>query len=209
MTPSLAFDVAGARELPHAAAPTIVFDLRASDDSGLEVYTVALNVQVQIAPNQRLHDEATREKLRDVFGGFERWGDTARGVPWAQLQTLVPGFRGSTSFGLAVPCNADLELATTRYFEALPDRAAPIVFHFSGSVFYCDEADRLKVTQVSWSATARYELPVDVWHAATAGRGGVVRVADDTFAALKREQHERGLPTIDAVVSELLAVRSS
>jgi hypothetical protein len=178
--PALSFEVTGARDVRHAAAPTVAFTLSADDPSGREIYTVALTVQLQIV----------------------------QGVTWAQQQVLVPSFRGSVDFELVVPCNADLELATARYFAAVPARVAPIAFHFSGSVFYSDDDDRLKLTQVSWDSTARYEMPLDVWHAATAGRGGVVRVAADTFAALRREQEERGLPTIDAVVAELLAVRA-
>ena len=85
---------------------------------------------------------------------------------------------------------------------------APLQFHFSGSVFYCGESERMQLAQVDWSTTARFDLPVAVWRAATAGRGGLVRLGDETFAALQREQAARGLPTLEAVVSELLAVRA-
>ena len=208
MIPAVGFEVTGARHVPHAAAPTIAFALTAADDSGREVYTVALTAQIQIAPIQRRHDDVTRARLRDVFGDPERWGDTARGVTWATQQLLVPSFRGSRDFELVLPCNADLELATTRYFEAVPDGIVPLVFHFSGSIFYCGDEDRMQLAQVDWSTTAPFELPVAVWQAATSGRGGLVRVGDETFAALQREQADRGLPTVDAVVSELLTVRA-
>ena len=35
-------------------------------------------------------------------------------------------------------------------------------------------------------------------------RGGLVRVSDETFEALRRHRLERGLPSLDAAVADLL-----
>ena len=103
-----------------------------------------------------------------------------------------------------MPCSTDLELATTRYFDAVPDGHAPLAFHFSGSIIYADAPDRMQVARVPWHATAQYRLPVEVWRAA-AGDGGLVRLSGETFAGLREHASERALLSSDAAVADLLA----
>jgi Family of unknown function (DUF6084) len=201
--PDPEFWVLDADALPFAAAPTLVFRLRIKDRSEHEIYTVALSVLIQLEAIQRAHDDDTRDRLRDVFGDPERWGDTARAVLWAKQDVLVPSFTGSTTFDLQVPCNSDLELATARWFDAVADGVAPLAFHFSGSVFYKGQADRMQLTRVPWHATAQFRLPVDTWRKA-AGEGGVIRVGRDTFEALQRRRLEHGLHSLEAAVADLL-----
>jgi Family of unknown function (DUF6084) len=204
--PDPEFWVLDADVLPYAAAPTIVFRLRIKDGSAREVYTVALSALIQLEAIQRAHDDDTRDRLRDVFGDPERWGDTARAVLWAKQDVLVPSFTGATTFDLQVPCNADLELATARWFEAVEDGVAPLAFHFTGSVLYRGEEDRMQLTRVPWHATAQFRLPVEIWRKAVGG-GGVVRVSRDTFDALQRRRLEHGLHSLDAAVADLLEAR--
>lgn len=191
--------------VPHTAAPTLSFKLRVKDGSGLEVYTVALTAQIHLEASSRAHAHDVRQGLQDVFGEPERWNDTARSVIWAKRDVLVPSFTGSTSFELELPCSTDLELATTRYFEAVEDGEAPLAFHFSGSVFYRAEHDRMQLTMVPWHSTAQFRLPLATWRKAVGERGGLVRVSGEAFAELKQFQHERGLPSLGAAVSELVA----
>jgi hypothetical protein len=103
-----------------------------------------------------------------------------------------------------VQCSADLELATTRYFQAVPDGMAPLAFHFSGTILYRGENDRLQISQVPWHATARYALPVEAWRAAVGDRGGLVRVSEGTFEALRRHQLDRGLHSLEDAMNDLL-----
>ncbi|HEY6780591.1 MAG TPA: DUF6084 family protein [Thermoleophilaceae bacterium] len=189
----------------HAAAPTLAFRLRIRDRSERPIYTVALTVQIQLEPIQREHDADTRARLREVFGDTERWGDTARSVTWAACELLVPSFTGSTSFELRVPCSTDLELATTRYLQALPDGAVPLAFHFNGSVFYSGPDDRLQLTQVPWHTQAQGKLPLATWREAVGDRGGLARLGNGTHAALGEYRERRGLPSLDAAVADLLA----
>jgi Family of unknown function (DUF6084) len=204
VTPDPEFWVLDADALAFAAAPTLVFRLRIKDRSEREIYTVALSVMIQLEAIQRAHDDEARDRLRDVFGDPERWGDTARAVLWAKQDVLVPSFTGSTTFDLQVPCNSDLELATSRWFEAVSDGVAPLAFHFSGSVFYRGESDRMQLTRVPWHATAQFRLPVETWRKAAGEGGGVVRVSADTFEALQRRRIERGLLSLDDAVADLL-----
>ena len=120
---------------------------------------------------------------------------------------LVPGFNGSTEFELVVPCTYDLELAAAKYFHGLDSGTAPLRFHFNGTVFYESEGGRMQVVQVPWDRSPRFELPVEVWRRAIDAAypyRAWVPVHSDTLARLERRKAERGLPTFDAVVDELL-----
>jgi hypothetical protein len=185
------------------AAPTLSFKLRVKDASELEVYTVALTAQIHLEASSRPHERETREGLQDVFGEPERWNDTARSVIWAKRYVLVPSFTGSTSFELELPCSTDLELATTRYFEGVEGGEAPLAFHFSGSIFYRGQHDRMQLTMVPWHSTAQFRLPLETWRKAVGDRGGLVRVTDETFEALRRYRLDRGLPSLGSAVADL------
>jgi uncharacterized protein DUF6084 len=202
--PAPEFWVLGAEAVPNAVAPTLAFRMRVKDHSEREIYTIALTTQIQLEPVQREHDDETRERLQDVFGEPARWGDTARKVLWAQRETLVPSFTDSTTFELQVPCHTDLELATTRWFEAVPDGVAPLSFHFSGSIFYRGDGDRFQLTQVPWTAEAQYRLPLEAWRSAVGEGGGVVRLRGEIFEALRRYRLARGAHSLDAAVADLL-----
>jgi len=205
--PDPEFWVLDAGAVPHAASPTLNFRMRVRDHSELEVYTVALTVQIHLEAAQRPHDAETRAQLADVFGEPERWGDTARGVMWSKRDVLVPSFTGSTTFDLQLPCSTDLEEATTRYLEAVPDGEAPLSFHFNGKVFYRGEGGRMQLTMVPWHAEAQFRLPVATWREAVGDRGGLVRVSDDTFEALRRHRLDAGLPSLGEAVADLLKAR--
>jgi hypothetical protein len=141
------------------------------------------------------------------------WTPSTSGLAWARVTTTVPGFLTETQFPLDVPCTYDLEVAAAKYFYALPDGFVPLSFHFNGNVFYRAADDgRLQMTPISWSTTAQYQMPVAAWRAMIADHypgGGWIRVADDTLAALHDARAQRGLATIDALLSELLAREAS
>jgi hypothetical protein len=205
--PDPEFWVLDAAPVPRSATPTLGFELRVRDLSEREVYAVALTVQLQIEAAQRPHDDATRERLLDLFGEPERWGDTARGLLWARRDVLVGGFTGSTRFELQLPLSLDLELASVKYFTAVPDGEVPIAFHFNGTVHYRGAEDRLQITQVPWSAEAQYQLPIETWRRTIREHyppGAFLRLGEDTMDGLRRYKSARGLPSFDACLAELL-----
>ena len=164
--------------------------------------------RVVIEARQREHDDATRERLLELFGEPERWGDTARGLVWAHCDTFVQGFTGSTRFELRVPISLDLEVATVKYFTALDSGTVPLAFHFNGTAFYCGDDDRLQITQVPWTAEAQFSLPVETWRGAIDEHypnGAFMRLGEDTLEALRRYRLARGLHSLDAAIEELLA----
>ena len=127
----------------------------------------------------------------------------------AQVDTLVPSFTGTTEFTVPVPCTYDLEVAATKYLDALPDGEVPLSFHFSGRIFYRGEGGRLQVVMVPW-VSATFRLPVATWRGMIDRHypgSGWIRVQDDTLRRLQLRKAERGLPTFDAAVAELLGRR--
>jgi Family of unknown function (DUF6084) len=209
--PEPEFSVVGAEHEAHAAAPTLVFTLQASESQQLDVYTIALSVQIQIDPARRTYDEATRERLVDLFGEAERWAGSLQSFLWTTASVLVPSFKGETTFELPVPCTYDLEVAATKYFYSLPGGTVPLSFFFTGTVFYRDDEGRLQLVLLPWSCSARYRLPVGVWErmiAAHYSGSGWLSLHRETLDRLARLKAERGHSTFDAVVAELLEERA-
>lgn len=209
--PEPEFWILGAEPVRNAAVPTLAFQMRASDGSGLEVYAITLTAQIHIEAAQRTYSDETRERLREIFGEPERWGDTARGVLWTRVEKLVSGFTGSTRFDLRVPLSLDAELASVKYFSAVQGGGVPLTFHFNGTIMYCGERDRLQIAQVAWTSDAQFQLPIETWQQ-TIGMhypgGAFLRLDDATLESLRRYRMEHGLPSIDACVSDLMAARS-
>ena len=202
----LDLEVVGAAAALNVAAPTLHFTLRAGEPSGREVYMVALSTLIHIDPGLRSHDDETRELLVDLFGEPGRWAATTTSIVLAQVDVLVPSFTGTTEFTVPVPCNYDLEVAATKYLYALPDGEVPLSFHFSGRIFYRGEGGRLQVVMVPW-VSAAFRLPVATWRRMIDRHypgSGWIRVHEDTLRRLQLRRAERGLPTFDAAVTELL-----
>jgi hypothetical protein len=201
------FSVLDVAPVAHAAAPTLEFTLHVSDPDGRDIHTIALTTQVRIDPARRQYDPETRERLVELFGTPERWGATTHSFQWAQVDVLVPGFTGATSFGLQLPCSYDLELAAVKYFYSLPDGEIPLSFHFTGMVLYAGEHDRLQVAQVPWSCSAKWMLPVDEWRRAIRAfypEGGWVRLTQPTLDALIEHKAARGDHDFDQTIRGLL-----
>lgn len=205
--PTPTFAVRGVAHEPHAATPTLRFAMGIDDPSGREVYTIALSAQIHIEPAARSHSPETRERLLELFGVPERWGSTARSLIWTRVGTLVPSFRGATAFTLDVPCTYDLEVAASRYLEALPDGEAPLTFHLSGTVLWRSDDGRIQATMVPWDCSVPFRMPVEAWGAMMAQHhphGGWVRLHRDTLERLQRAKADRGLPSLDVLMERLL-----
>jgi len=203
MTLAPAFEVLGAEPVAHAAAPTLRFTLRVSEPAGADVHAIALAAQLHIDPARRAYDDATRERLVELFGAPERWAATTRSFLWAQLGTVVPAFRGTAEFPLDVPCTYDLEVAAAKYVYSLGDGEVPLTFHFSGTILH----GAMQVAMVPWSCSAQFRLPVATWRSLMAAHypgGGWVRLESETLDALAARKAAGGLPSYDATIAELL-----
>src|SRR6478672_978467 len=148
--PDLNFQVEGAEPERFAAAPLLLFKLRVSEAlaagaSPTPIHAVALRCQVRIEPARRRYDAPEQERLSDLFGTPERWGQTLRTMLWTHVSAVVPPFTGSGIVDLPVPCSFDFSLAATKYFDALEEGDMPLCFLFSGTIFYRTADDALQV----------------------------------------------------------------
>ena len=204
MGPELSFSVDGAARVEHAAVPTLRFALRVESDA--PVRSVLLDVQLQIAARRRPYDVAAHDRLFELFGPVADWGTTLRTLLWTRATLVVPAFRESTVVGLDVPCSYDLEVAASRYLDALADGDVPLELLFSGSVFY-EDGGRLQTTRLSWEKEAEYRLPVRVWKETMERyfRGTAwVRLRKDSFDRLSAFKSRHALATWDDALDALL-----
>jgi hypothetical protein len=200
----LAFTVEGAARLEHAAVPTLRFALGV--EAGREIRSVMLDVQIQIPARRRGYDADAHDRLFELFGPVADWGTTLRTLLWTRTTVVVPPFSGRTVVNLDVPCSYDLEVAASRYMDALADGDVPLEFLFSGSVFYSGEDGELQTTRLSWQSEAEYRLPVRVWKETMERyfRGTAwVRLSKESFDRLSAYKSRNALATWDDALEAL------
>ncbi len=205
--PEVSFEILGAAHEPFAAQPTLRFELGVSEPTDRPIYAVSVQAQINFDPARRDYDAETKAELVELFGSPERWPSTTRSFLWCHASTLVHSFSGATTFGLEVPCTADLEVTASRYISALPDGDVPLTFHFTGRVLYEGPNRQVQVVHLPWSTSAAYKMPVSIWKAMIKhhhGESGFVLLHDDTLKQLTDYKRERGLHSYDACVLDLL-----
>ena len=206
--PDLNFQVEGAEAVPFAASPLLVFKLHIANANAHEpIQTIALRCQIQIEATRRHYSAQEQERLRDLFGEPERWGQTLRAMLWTHTSIVVPPFTGSTVVDLPVPCTFDFNVAATKYFAGLEDGEVPLILLFSGTVFYEADDGRLQVEQISWSKEAKFRLSVKVWKEMMDSyypNSAWLSLPRDVFDRLHRYKMQRGLPTWEQALESLL-----
>jgi hypothetical protein len=204
--PELAFSVAAATRVEHAAVPTLRFAL--GIESGEPIRSVLLDVQIQIPARRRGYDAAAHDRLFELFGPVADWGTTLRTLLWTRTTLVVPAFERETVVNLDVPCSYDLEVAASRYMDALADGEVPLEFLFSGSVFYSGAGGALQTTRLPLESEAGYRLPVRVWKDTMERyfRGTAwVRVRKESFDRLSAYKSRNALATWDDALDALMA----
>jgi hypothetical protein len=162
--PALSFDITGVEAANRGLVPLLQFKLEIRNDPPEEtIQSIMLQAQIQIASPQRGYNPEEKEKLRELFGTPDQWGNTLRNKLWTHSNTVVPTFAGRTGATLAVPCSYDLNVAATKYFYALQEGEVPLLFLFSGTIFYAGAEGRLQIQQISWHCESTYRMPIAVW----------------------------------------------
>jgi hypothetical protein len=203
---TLAFEVLEARPEPHAAAPTIMMRVRASETGGGTVHALVLRCQIRIEPQRRRYQPEEELRLYDVFGEPSRWADSLRPFLWTHVSTTVPGFTGSADFTLPIECTYDLEVAGVKYFHALAGGEVPLRLLFSGTVFTKGQIG-FAVEPLAWDTEAAYRMPASVWRDVMDlyfPNSVWLRVDRRTLDALQRFKSSRALPTWDQALEALL-----
>jgi hypothetical protein len=207
--PDLGITVERVEVVPFAASPTLAFKLRvANADPSETVHTVVLRCQIQIEVTRRRYTALDQERLRDLFGEPERWGQTLRNLLWTNTSAVIPQFTGMATVDLLVPCTFDFSIATTKYFNGLTDGDIPVLLMFSGTVFYADRTGALRAAPVSWDKETKFRLPLKTWKDMMDTyypNSAWLCLRRDIFEELHRFKVERSIPTWEQAFETLLA----
>ena len=205
--PELDFTIAGVAADTSAATPTLVFEVRLSASNDTPIRSVGLNIQLRIAAERRRYDEATRERLGEVFGAPEQWASSLGPLPWAQTGVSVPPFTGATVIEVSVPCTYDFEVVAGKYLAALEDGEVPVEMLFNGTLFFAGAHGGLQVAHISWEADASHRLPVEVWRRAVEASfpdSAWLRLGHETLQRLQAYRSRHGFTTWDDAMHTLL-----
>jgi hypothetical protein len=210
--PDLDFKVVGVEAATRGLTPLLHFKLEITTPSPEPIQALLLNAQIQIQSPQRSYTNGEKEKLVELFGTPERWGQTLRNRLWTHTNATVGHFTRGTEAILAVPCSYDLNLAAAKYFYALDDGDIPLLFLFSGSIFYTTAEGRLQVERVSWNKESAYRLPVQTWKNLMESHypnSEWLYLQRETFDRLWAYKRRNGLATWEQTVEHLLSATGS
>ena len=163
--PDLDLEVVSAGAEPDTLIPILNFRVRINEREGYRVDSISLRCQIMVQATRRTYAPGEREALLDLFGQPSRWGTTLKTMLWTHASTDVVGFVGSTETIVPVPCTHDLTITAGKYFFALEEGEIPLMFQFSGTIFWRDEEGSLQVAPIPWSKEAAFRLPVSTWRA--------------------------------------------
>lgn len=203
----LAFSVAGVDIERHAIAPTLLFKLRIASASPARVENILLNCQVRIEPTRRRYTADEQERLRDLFGEKQRWGETVHSMLWVHSSAQVPAFDDEVMIDLPVPCSFDFNVAATKYFYGLDSDEVPLTLLLSGTIFYRDDDGRLQMDQIPWSKEADFRLPVRLWRELIDQYypdSAWLRLDRAAFDALARYKRDHGFTSWEQALHALL-----
>ncbi|HEX4379416.1 MAG TPA: DUF6084 family protein [Candidatus Acidoferrum sp.] len=207
--PELQLTIESAEVVPFSAVPLLAFKVRIVNVPSDEVvHTIALRAQIQIEASRRKYDSNEQERLLDLFGAPDRWGQTVRSLLWAHASVIVPGFTGSALADIPVPCTFDFNIAATKYFHGVTSGDLPLCFQFSGTVFYMGEDGALQVAPISWDKESKYRLPVKVWKDlmdAHYPNAAWLSLRRDCFERLHQFKMREGIPTWEEALDKALA----
>jgi Family of unknown function (DUF6084) len=207
--PDLTITAKDVSAVPFAVSPTLAFELSiANRDPAETIHTVVLRCQLQIEVTRRRYSGPDQERLRDLFGEPERWGQTLRSMLWTHASAVVSSFRESTTVQLQVPCTFDFNVAATKYFAGLTDGEIPLCLMFSGTVFYENPAGEFQVAPISWDKEARFRLPLKIWKEMMElyyPGSAWLCLRRDVFEQLQEYKVRQGIPTWEEAIQAILA----
>lgn len=162
--PELDFKITKVEAVLQGVMPLLNFQLDITNQpADEEVHSIMLRAQIQVAAPQRDYSESEKDKLQDLFGAPARWGQTLRNRLWTHANVSVGPFIGTTKTRLPIPCTYDLNIAAAKYFYALEQGEVPLLFLFSGTVFYGAPDGQMQIQQISWNQECGFHLPVRTW----------------------------------------------
>jgi hypothetical protein len=162
--PDLGFRIVGVEAAARGLTPLVNFRLEVTNlPATEEIHGIILQAQVHIESAQRSYGDREKRQLIELFGAPDRWGQTLRTRLWTHASVTVPAFVEQTAAVLTIQCTYDLNVSATKYFYALQQGEVPLLFLFSGTVFYAGPDGRLQVERISWDKECTYRMPIEVW----------------------------------------------
>ncbi len=211
--PELNFSVTRVEAAARGVIPLLHFHLEVTNFPQAElIQAVLLQAQIQIQSAHRPYADEEKEKLVDLFGTPDRWGLTLRNRLWTHANTTIPPFTQKTEAVLAIQCTYDLNVSATKYFYALKEGEVPLLFLFSGTVFYAEPDGRLQVQQIAWDKECAYAMPVQIWHELMEHHypnSAWVSLQRHVFERLYAYKRRQGLPTWEQTIEQLLEKNES
>src|SRR5436190_15430800 len=126
---------------------------------------------------------------------------------WTNETTIVSRFDTATVAELPVTCSYDFDVASSKYFYAVEDGEIPLIFLFSGTIFYTREGQPLQISQIPWEREATFRLPVRLWKDMMEQyfpNSAWLRIRKDTFDRLYAYKSSNAFPTWDDAIDSLL-----
>ncbi len=204
--PDLAFRITGVEAAAQGLTPLFLFKLQI-DATPERIAGVLLNVQIQFQCPQRSYTASEKAQLLELFGPPEQWNQTLRNRLWTYASAGVGAFSGCTQALLPVPCTYDLNVASAKYFYALGSGDIPLLFLFSGSVFYAAPGGRVQLEPISWNKECVYRMPVQAWRELMERHyphSAWLPLQRETFDRLAEYKRRHVLTSWDDVLSRLL-----
>jgi hypothetical protein len=206
--PDLDLEVISAGAEPDTLIPILNFRVRIRESEGRRVDAISLRCQIMVQATRRTYAPGEQDALLDLFGKPARWGTTLNTILWTHASTDVSGFTGTTEAIVPVPCTHDLTVTAGKYFFALEAGEVPLMFQFSGTIFWRDDDGSLQVAPIPWSKEAAFRLPVSTWRALMEEHdpdSAWLCLRRDTVDRLNRYKAHSGVPGWDAALARLLA----
>jgi hypothetical protein len=207
--PDLNFKVTGVEPATQGMAPLLVFALEVTNRPAEEqIQSATLQAQIQFECPKRAYTDSEKEKLTDLFGAPERWGQTLRNRLWTFASTALSPFSEKTTAKLPVPCSFDLNLSAAKYFHAIEEGDVPLLFLFGGTVSYSGPDGRLQTQRIAHEKEATWRMPGQTWRKLMDHHWpntAWVLLQRDVFERLYEFKRRNGLPTWEQTIERLLA----
>ena len=205
----LDFTVPAVQIADNCATPTLLFQLRAinrTPESAVE--HVALSAQIRIEAARREYAPHERERLSELFGGAADWDRALRGLLWTSVTVPIGGFTKECTIDLPIACSCDFEIAATKFLHGVEHGEIPLLWLFSGSIFFRNSEGELQIGQVAHHKEAGIRLPAELWHSLMQRYYADkiwLRVERDLFEEVYRYKRRKSLPSFDEALRDLLA----
>jgi hypothetical protein len=99
-------------------------------------------------------------------------------------------------------------VGATKYFYGLETGEIPLLFQFSGSVFYENDQGSLSVMPISWDKETKFRLPIGLWRETIDTyypNSAWLRLRRDIFDRLYEYKVRNGIPTWEKALENILA----